>query len=580
MDYDFDANNGNLDKVTNTSNSHYEEFGFDNLDRLKVMTLDGNTTNAQSISYTSNGNITKKGEITNYTYSSSKPNAIIGVKNLDQSISQNEQNITYNALQQPSSILEDTYELQLIYGSDGQRITSKLLQNGTLKRTRTYLGDYEKQEFHNQNKTQELHYIAGGDGLAAIYVIENGVGNMYYTYTDYLGSILKITDNSGSAVAEQSFDAWGRRRNASNWSYNNIASLPDWLYRGYTGHEHYEEFALINMNGRMYDPVLGRMLSVDNYVQNNTNTQNFNRYTYALNNPLKYSDPSGEIRISFGNVSNWNFRKFTDGYNKFHRIGMTVGLIYGSIVTGGYIAGLAIPFANTAAIIGGSIVASGGNQVLSGGRSDFEVSFGAGSYNFDNGEFGYLGKNGNSTIENFGYGLGAFANLSDAYGIYKGAFGKSISEVELQSDNHSSLYDKDGNSILDVGIKKARRQVADNPKEAISGSLELSVDYRNHQNRIGEEVPRSIFYRRQSINNVQIDKISAYKNKLEMSGKGYGLLRIFGGCNINCTGGASMALLNAGVFNIPIAVPGILSLQMYARQYSYLSHFLTNTPLY
>ena len=63
---------------------------------------------------------------------------------------------------------------------------------------------------------------------------------------------------------------------------------------GYTGHEHLPHFALINMNGRMYDPVLGRMLSPDNYVQNPNNAQNYNRYTYVLNNPLKYTDPSGE----------------------------------------------------------------------------------------------------------------------------------------------------------------------------------------------------------------------------------------------------------------------------------------------
>lgn len=45
-------------------------------------------------------------------------------------------------------------------------------------------------------------------------------------------------------VAEQSFDAWGRRRNESGWTYSTLGTTPDWLHRGYTGHEHYEEFAL------------------------------------------------------------------------------------------------------------------------------------------------------------------------------------------------------------------------------------------------------------------------------------------------------------------------------------------------
>jgi hypothetical protein len=49
------------------------------------------------------------------------------------------------------------------------------------------------------------------------------------------------------------------------------------------------------MNGRLYDPLVGRFLSPDNYVQDPSFTQNFNRYGYCLNNPLRYTDPSGEV---------------------------------------------------------------------------------------------------------------------------------------------------------------------------------------------------------------------------------------------------------------------------------------------
>ncbi len=65
--------------------------------------------------------------------------------------------------------------------------------------------------------------------------------------------------------------------------------------RGYTAHEHLTEFGLINMNGRVYDPVLARFLSPDPYVQAPDYTQGFNRYAYCLNNPFKYTDPSGEL---------------------------------------------------------------------------------------------------------------------------------------------------------------------------------------------------------------------------------------------------------------------------------------------
>ncbi len=51
------------------------------------------------------------------------------------------------------------------------------------------------------------------------------------------------------------------------------------------------------MNGRLYDPIVGRFLSPDNYVQSPGFTQSFNRYSYAWNNPLRYTDPDGEIIV-------------------------------------------------------------------------------------------------------------------------------------------------------------------------------------------------------------------------------------------------------------------------------------------
>jgi len=84
----------------------------------------------------------------------------------------------------------------------------------------------------------------------------------------------------------------GRRRNPANWTYDSVP-LPQYMHRGYTFHEMLDEFGLINMNGRCYDPVVGRFLSPDIVVQNPNNTQCYNRYSYAVNNPLKYTDPSG-----------------------------------------------------------------------------------------------------------------------------------------------------------------------------------------------------------------------------------------------------------------------------------------------
>ena len=108
----------------------------------------------------------------------------------------------------------------------------------------------------------------------------------FCVHSDNLGSILSVMDKNGNKVFDASYDAWGRQ----TIMLNTIG-----LQRGYTGHEMINEFDIINMNGRLYDPVLGRFFSPDNYVQMPDNSQNFNRYSYCLNNPLKYTDPSGNL---------------------------------------------------------------------------------------------------------------------------------------------------------------------------------------------------------------------------------------------------------------------------------------------
>jgi len=67
---------------------------------------------------------------------------------------------------------------------------------------------------------------------------------------------------------------------------------------GYTFHEHYDKLGLINMNGRVYDPIVGRFLSVDPLVGNPLSAQDYNGYSYCANNPLKYTDPSGYTSMS------------------------------------------------------------------------------------------------------------------------------------------------------------------------------------------------------------------------------------------------------------------------------------------
>jgi len=90
---------------------------------------------------------------------------------------------------------------------------------------------------------------------------------LYYVHTDHLGSINVIYESKRSCLLKTiSFDAWGRRRNPLDWTYNNIPST--FLFsRGFTGHEHLDQFNLVNMNGRVYDPLLEDSLVPDNFIQ-------------------------------------------------------------------------------------------------------------------------------------------------------------------------------------------------------------------------------------------------------------------------------------------------------------------------
>ncbi|STF08906.1 RHS repeat domain-containing protein [Elizabethkingia anophelis] len=111
-------------------------------------------------------------------------------------------------------------------------------------------------------------------------------GSFMFLHKDYLGSILAVSDKDGYKVQEAYFDAWGNRQTGGDINY---------LDRGYTGHEHFEDIGIIHMNGRLYDPLLRRFLNADENIQDPNNTQNYNKYGYVLNNPLMYNDPSGEF---------------------------------------------------------------------------------------------------------------------------------------------------------------------------------------------------------------------------------------------------------------------------------------------
>jgi RHS repeat-associated protein len=372
LTFDFDLKTGNLTSRTDTRKKKWEYFTYDEINRLKTAQVGtaGQAVNGQlqSFVFADNGNITSKTDVGNYVYDASRIHAIASVTNPSGMVSSLGQTITYAAYQQPMTIAENGNTLTYTYAADYQRIKGILTQNGTEKNKRYYFGDFERDI--TAGTTRDIHYI-GADGLNCILEKVGTTTNFYYIYKDYLGSLLTVTNATGAVVTEQNFDAWGRNRNTTDWTYSNIATPPTsltWLTRGYTGHEHLPTFSLINMNGRLYDPLLGRMLSSDNYTHGGS--QGYNRYTYAMNNPLKYTDPTGQwIHIAVGALIGGAINGYAHsqegliGFAKGFVIGAAAGAL--TAATGGA-AAVAFAGGSGAALFSSAAVAAATANVIGG----------------------------------------------------------------------------------------------------------------------------------------------------------------------------------------------------------------------
>jgi RHS repeat-associated protein len=107
-------------------------------------------------------------------------------------------------------------------------------------------------------------------------------GAVTYVYTDPQGTPLAEADASGNIIATFDYAPYGSRA---------MGTAPDGP--GYTGHVNDPELGLVYMQARYYDPVVGRFLSTDPVSPAASNPFNFNRFTYANNNPIANIDPNG-----------------------------------------------------------------------------------------------------------------------------------------------------------------------------------------------------------------------------------------------------------------------------------------------
>ena len=299
LSYVYDKNANLASRKDNLRNME-ERFTYDRLDRLTGVIEGGDTTGV--FVYDGYGRMTMKrlhGAMVfdNTAYGADgRPHALERARMYDELP---EHSIRYTSfdkilsIQQDEVMLPDYGLLRFEYGYGHQRLRTTEFSSPQDSVVKVYVGSCEFVET-NGVTTSECTFLSGPLGVFAVldsHVQPLGKG-IYYVHPDHLGSWTTVTNRNGLVVQDVRFDPWGTPYYSDSTRLVEATSL---LFdRGFTGHEHLMRYGLINMNGRVYDPVTSTFLSVDNFVQDPSSTQNFNRYAYCMNNPLKYTDPDGE----------------------------------------------------------------------------------------------------------------------------------------------------------------------------------------------------------------------------------------------------------------------------------------------
>jgi RHS repeat-associated protein len=330
--------NGNLERREHTYRAPgaaldtvvVEEFTYDELDRLDDIetTRNGAADPLIDVNYDFLGNITSKTGVGNYEYLNAsgavdRPHLVKRIKDAANAVKATfeydgvgnttqrsgegvlggTQTFTYTPFDLPRHVTVGTggtaKHLRYGYGANQRRVLLSIDTDGntaTAEEERVYAGDlYERIEGNDVGGDVTRHlYKVFAHGRRVAHVereVRSGVSieESRYVNADHLGSSSVLTDEVGDVVHVQRFDAFGAQENSAAQS----ADAPTRNVRGgYTGHEMDSEVGLVNMRGRIYDPRLGRFMQADPIIRPNW-SQALNRYSYVVNNPLRWVDPTG-----------------------------------------------------------------------------------------------------------------------------------------------------------------------------------------------------------------------------------------------------------------------------------------------
>jgi RHS repeat-associated protein len=353
---------GNLTNRTDQATNRTETYTYDGLNRLTSTALTVSfgglgTSNTVSVGYDSLGNIVKKDGVGAYTYgqNGAGPHAVTSAGGNSYHYDANgnmvsgsvlvggapsPRSIAWTSFNQVKSITQGSHSSTFTFDSDHQRAT-QTTEHGTT----VYVGSaFER--VTNASDVQYKFYIFTPAGRSVVRTVDAGTVTTRYLHQDVLGSIVAVTDEDGDAVERYAYDPWGKQTSLPAASGTPAVSLPNpsnATTRGFTDHEMLSDLGLIHMNGRVYDPVLGRFLSADSVVQAPGDSQAYNRYSYCSNNPVNAIDPSGHSWFSklFKNLfalSNFGPAYFFDEkfFNQYGSVGLSTGAYIAGTIIGAY----------------------------------------------------------------------------------------------------------------------------------------------------------------------------------------------------------------------------------------------------
>ncbi|MBK9260810.1 MAG: type IV secretion protein Rhs, partial [Polyangiaceae bacterium] len=276
-----------------------ERFKYDALNRLTcayyALAENANAPCTTSYGYAPNGNLTSKSDVGILSYTDAKhPHAVTNAPGEayfynavgNQITRPGNTTITYTPFDLPKTISQPGKTVSFGYDGDEQRIRKTTPTTETL-----YFEDIFEQVTSAGGKAYR-YYVHSPERAVAVVTRGGAEPGTSYLHVDHVGSVETVTNEKGTQVEKRSYDAFGQRRNVI-WGSPPPVSFTSKVTKGFTGHEEADEFGLVNMKGRFFDPRTGRFLSTDPIIANVYNGQSFNVYSYVWNNPLAFVDPSG-----------------------------------------------------------------------------------------------------------------------------------------------------------------------------------------------------------------------------------------------------------------------------------------------